>query len=233
MGFLSWRNGRLAATESDRVNQTHAVMQALQSTLGNIVETENSSRAFALSGNPVLLAHYRSTREAATQDVDALRQLTADNAGQERRIDLLEPRISAAIALADGMVARRLQTQTILEDSAVLQSERLIDAMQSTARTIQTEQTTLLRQRTQKTDAARRLTGLITMSGTLAGMIFLAWSGFAIQGEMDAKAGVRAQLNLLNAELEQRVDQRTAALQESPGPSVRNSRVRHGRHYHG
>ena len=215
MGFLSWRSGRLAATESDRVTQTHAVMQALQSTLGNIVETENSSRAFALSGNPVLLAHYRATRKAATQGVDSLRQLTADNAGQQQRIDLLEPRISAAIALADGMVARRLQTQTILEDSAVLQSERLMDAMQSTARTIQTEQTTLLRQRTQKTDAARRLNGLITISGTLAGMIFMAWSGFAIQGEMDAKAGVRAQLNLLNAELEQRVDQRTAALQET------------------
>ena len=43
MGFLSWRSGRLAATESDRVTQTHAVMQALQSTLGNIVETETAA----------------------------------------------------------------------------------------------------------------------------------------------------------------------------------------------
>ena len=60
-----------------------------------------------------------------------------------------------------------------------------------------------------------RLTGLITIAGTLAGVVFLACSGFAIQREMDAKAGVRAQLNVLNAELEQRVEQRTAALQES------------------
>src|SRR5678815_1090268 len=46
-------------------------------------------------------------------------------------------------------------------------------------------------------------------------MIFLALSGFAIQREMDAKNRVRAQLNILNAELEQRVEHRTAALQES------------------
>ena len=90
-----------------------------------------------------------------------------------------------------------------------------MDATQSSARAIQTEETALLRQRTQKTDAARRLTGLITVSGTLVGVVFLALSGFAIQREMDAKAGVRAQLNVLNAELEQRVEQRTAALRES------------------
>ena len=215
MGFLSWRSGRLAAAESDLVTHTHAVMQALQSTLGNIIETETSSRGFALSGNPALLAHYRATRKAATQGVDSLRQLTADNPSQQRQIDLLEPRISAAIALADGMVARRLQTQAILEDSAVLQSERLMDAMQSSARAIQNEETALLRQRTRKTDAARRRTGLITVSGTLMGVVFLALSGFAIQREMDARAGVRAQINVLNAELEQRVEQRTAALQES------------------
>ena len=215
MGFLSWRSGRSAAAESDLVTHTHAVMQVLQSTLGNVIETETSSRGLALSGNPALLAHYRATRKAATHGVDSLRQLTADNPSQQRQIDLLEPRINAALALADGMVARRLQTQAILEDSAMLQSERLMDAMQNSARAIQDEETALLRQRTRKTDAARRLTGLITVSGTLVGVVFLALSGFAIQREMDARAGVQAQLNILNAELEQRVEQRTAALQES------------------
>ena len=162
-----------------------------------------------------MLAHYQTSRRAATQGIDALRRLTADNPSQQRRIDLLEPQINAAIAFADGMAARRLQSQTVPEDSAVLESERLMSAMQRIAETIRVEEAVLLRQRTQKTGKVQRLTGLITVSGALAGMIFLALSGFAIQREMDAKTRVRAQLNILNAELEQRVEQRTAALQES------------------
>ena len=159
-----------------------------------------------------MLAHYQTSRRAATQGIDALRRLTADNPSQQRRIDLLEPQINAAIAFADGMAARRLQSQTVPEDSAVLESERLMSAMQRIAETIRVEEAVLLRQRTQKTGKVQRLTGLITVSGALAGMIFLALSGFAIQREMDAKTRVRAQLNILNAELEQRVEQRTAAL---------------------
>ena len=85
----------------------------------------------------------------------------------------------------------------------------------------------------QKTGKVQRLTGLITVSGALAGMIFLALSGFAIQREMDAKTRVRAQLNILNAKLEQRVEQRTAALQESQDRlSGILLPVSHGRDYH-
>ncbi|MGH9552827.1 MAG: CHASE3 domain-containing protein, partial [Terriglobales bacterium] len=214
MGFLSWWNGRRAAAGSDVATHTQAVVQALQSTLQDVTEMETSSRGFALSGNSALLAHYRTARGKAAQRVASLRQLTADKPGQQR-IDLLEARITSAIAFADGMTARRLQSQAVLEGSKVLDSERVMNEVHSTIQTIQTQEIALLRQSTQKASASRRLTGFITISGTLAGMVFLALSGFAIHREMDAKAGVRAQISILNAHLEQRVEQRTTALQES------------------
>ena len=215
MGFLSWRSRRSAAAEGDLVAHTHAVMVALQTTLGNVVEAETSGRAFALSGNSALLAHYRAARGTVTRRVDGLRQMTADNPTQQQRIDLLEREISAALAFADGIVARREQTQAIPEASDILETERLLNAVQGEAQGIQAEESKLLSQRTQKTGTAQRVASFMIVSSTLAAATFLVLSGFAIHHAMDASAGARAQINILNGELEQRVEQRTAALQES------------------
>ena len=98
------------------VSHTHAVVQALQSTLRRYCRDGNQQPGLCpLRKSCSLLAHSVAglSRRAATQGIDALRRLTADNPSQQRRIDLLEPQINAAIAFADGMAARRLQSQTV------------------------------------------------------------------------------------------------------------------------
>ncbi|MGH9503549.1 MAG: PAS domain S-box protein [Terriglobales bacterium] len=212
MGFLSWGSNRSASAQSDLAAHAHAVMQALQITVKDVIETETSARGFALSGNSTLLAHYRASRGTVAKDIDALRQLTVDNATRERS---LEREINAAIALADQMVDRNLKTHAFTEARVVLETERLMAAVQAAAQSLQTDQSELLSQRRQKTLAARRATGLITAASTLAGAVFLVLSGFAIRREVYTTARVQAQINLLNTELEQRVEQRTAALEET------------------
>ena len=88
-----------------------------------------------------------------------------------------------------------------------------VDAARATIEGMQAEETRLLDQRTRKTAAARRLTSLVTVAGTLVGVGFLMLSGFAISREINTSARARAEVSTLNAELEQRVEQRTAALQ--------------------
>ncbi|MFZ1007018.1 MAG: PAS domain S-box protein [Candidatus Sulfotelmatobacter sp.] len=213
LGFLSWRSRRSASAESDLVAHSYAVMHGLQAALQHVAEAETSARGFALSGNAVLLAHYHASKDTLRQDVEALRGSTTDNPSQQRRIDLLDPQIGAALRFAEQMVTNRLQRNAVPTANEVFETEKLIEAVHGTVLAMQAEESALLSQRTRKTVAGRRKTDLITVAGTFAGVIFLVVAGAAIRRETDISSRARTQLSTLNAQLEQRVEQRTAALE--------------------
>jgi PAS domain S-box-containing protein len=213
MGFLTWRTRQLASNESDLVAHTYSVMGTLEVTLQQVVEVETSARIFALTGLDPLLAHYENARGTVAQDENALRHLTADNPNQQRRLDVLEPQVRAALQFAQSIVAKRRQMHAVPSASEVLEAERLLDAVRATTQEMQAEETRLLSQRTQTTKAGRRLTSFILVAGILVGAGLLALARFAVNREIDVSARGRAEISNLNAELEQRVEQRTAALQ--------------------
>src|SRR5947208_15355753 len=214
IGFLSWRSTRLAAQEADLVAHTHAVMGTLDVTVEHAIELETSARGFALTGQDLLLTHYEAARGTINQDFGTLRHLTTDNPNQQRRLlDVLEPQIAAALAFADELVVARRNVRAIPGASEIKQSERVVDAIRGTIQQMQAEETRLLNERSQKTGAARRLTTFVTVAGTLVGAVFILLAGFAVNREIGVSARVRAQVSALNTELEQRVEQRTAAVQ--------------------
>ncbi|HZZ17123.1 MAG TPA: PAS domain S-box protein, partial [Candidatus Sulfotelmatobacter sp.] len=212
VGMLTLRSRRSASTESDLVSHTRAVMETVQTTLQHVTEVETSARGFALSGSGVVLTHYQASRSTLPQDVETLRRLTSDNPAQQRRTDLLQPQVGSALELAEEMVANRLRSGASPAASTVLETEKLMGDVQGTARAMQAEESRLLKQRMERTVAERRKTDLITITGTLAGVFLLATSGVAIRREVGISTGVRRQLSRLNAELEERVAQRTASL---------------------
>src|SRR6266404_3410744 len=213
IGFLSWRSTRLAAQEVDLVAHTHAVMGTLDVTVEHAIELETSARGFALTGQDLLLTHYEAARGTINQDFGTLRHLTTDNPNQQRRLDVLEPQIAAALAFADELVVARRNVRAIPGASEIKQSERVVDAIRGTIQQMQAEETRLLNERSQKTGAARRLTTFVTVAGTLVGAVFILLAGFAVNREIGVSARMRAQVSALNTELEQRVEQRTAAVQ--------------------
>jgi PAS domain S-box-containing protein len=213
LGFLSWRSRRSASAEADLVAHTYAVMHGLETALQRVTEVETSARGFALSGNVNLLAHYRVSKNIPLQDIQALRELIADNPRQQRRIDLLVPQIGAALNFSEQIVASRQQRNEVPTANEIVETEKFIEAVHGTVLAMQAEESALLSQRKQKAIAGRRRTDLITIAGTFTGMIFLVVAGAAIRRETDISARVRAQLRTLNAELEERVAQRTVALE--------------------
>ncbi|HEV2730098.1 MAG TPA: PAS domain S-box protein, partial [Terriglobales bacterium] len=154
----------------------------------------------------------QAARATVGQDFDTLRSLTADNASQQRRLEMLAPQIDAALGFADHLVAARRNTRTAPGADEIKQSEKVVDAMRDTIHQMQAEEMRLLDERSKKTHAARQLTKLVTIAGTLVGTVFLLLAGFAINREIGVSAGARAQVIALNAELEQRVEQRAAAV---------------------
>src|SRR5258708_5563816 len=213
MGFLSWRTAKEAAKDADWVTHTYAVKAALEDTQRQVVDVENGARTFNSTGEETFLEPYLRGEQAIAQDRDTLRHLTEDNRAQQMRLDLLEPQITAKLGIAEKLVATRQETGEIAPTALVLASKRRIDTVRATVAERQAEESKLLQQRTQKTSAARRLTKIITLSSTLLGLVLMLLVGLAIRREISKSDRMRGQLRLLNADLEQRVEQRTAALQ--------------------
>src|SRR6266849_4777 len=213
IGFLSWYNARLAADGADWVAHTYAVLDRLELTSKDVIEVETSARTFASSGQDPLRAHYETARGAVAQDEDALRHLTADNPSQQRRLDVLESRVRNALDFAGMIVAKRQLAHAVPGADEILETEKLMDGVRAKTQEVKAEETRLLTQRTQKTQAGRRLTNFIIVLGIFVGAGCLALAKNAVNREIGVSARARAQINTLNAELEQRVEQRTGALQ--------------------
>jgi PAS domain S-box-containing protein len=213
IGVSSWRGARRAEQDGDWVSHTHEVMEAIQRTFRHVLEAETSARAFALTGQERLLAGYPAARDSISQDEDALRHLTADNRSQQRRLDVLEPQVRSALAFADSIIAERRKSQPYSGSTDAIETQRLIEVVRATTRDMYAEEKRLLIQRTQTAQSGQRLTRVIAIIGAFFGGGLWVLAKLAVNREINVSARARAQLTTLNAELEQRVEQRTAALE--------------------
>jgi PAS domain S-box-containing protein len=212
MGFSSWWSTRVTADDAKWVAHTNVVMDKLHLTSNEVIEVETSAQIFALTGQEPLLAHYEAVRGTVALNDEPLRRLTADNPNQQRRLDVLEPQVHAALDFAESLVAEREQLQTFPSTSEILDGQRLVDAVLATTHEMQAEETELLNQRTKKTQAGRRFTSFIIVAGIFVGAVLLGIARLAVNREIDVSARARAEITTLNAGLEQRVEERTGAL---------------------
>jgi CHASE3 domain len=89
---------------------------------------------FALSGQELLLVHYRTARETVFVDENALRHLTADNLSQQRRLDVLEPQVRTALEFGESIIAKHQKLGAYGGGSDALEIEGLISAVPSAYR---------------------------------------------------------------------------------------------------
>ena len=212
LAFWSWNSARRVEQDSYWVSHTYQVMAAIQSASRHVIEAETSAREFASSGQEPLLKHYQTARESLFQDENTLRRLTADNLSQQRRLDVLVPQVQAGLDFAESIIAKRRNHEDYPDGRGSLETERLIAVMEATTQDMQTEEARLLGQRIQDATTGQRVTRVVTISGALLEIGFWVLGLLVVIREIHISAEARSQLNTLNAELERRVELRTAAL---------------------
>jgi PAS domain S-box-containing protein len=213
LSFWSWHGARRAEQDAYWVSHTYEVMATIQRTSRDVLEAETSARAFASSGQEPLLVHYQTARGNIYQDEDTLRHLTADNLSQQRRLEALEPLVRKALEFADSIIAKRRKLGAYAGGSDALEIEALVVAVRAATQDLHAEETRLLSQRSQKAAAGQRSTRIIAIAGVCLEVGLWSLAFFIVIREVEASARARSQLGTLNAELEQRVEERTAALQ--------------------
>jgi PAS domain S-box-containing protein len=208
-GVSAWRGAVRAEDDDYWVSHTHEEMETIQRATRDLIQTVTSARAFGLSGEESLLAHQQTSREDVFRDVDRLRHLTADDSGQQRRVDVLEQQVRQAADFSDGVISQRHKVRTPTKSSDVLETERMMDGVRATSHDMFQEEQRLLALRTERARDGQRLTRIIALVSALLGIILWMLARLVVNREIEINARARAQINALNAELEGRIAERT------------------------
>jgi PAS domain S-box-containing protein len=128
---------------------------------------------------------------------------------------VLEPRVRTALEFAESIIAKRRKLGAYPGGGDALEIERLVVAVRATTQDMHAEETRLLSQRSQRAAAGQRLTRIIAIAGLFLEIGLWSLAFLVVIRETAVSACARSQLNTLNVELEQRVEERTAALGES------------------
>jgi PAS domain S-box-containing protein len=214
LGLVSWRNAQKAAEDAIWVEHTHEVITALEATTRHLIDMGSGARGFALTGESSFLAPYETGMRALGNDLELLRRLTADNPNQQQRLKILGPQVQARIGAAVSTVAARRAGKAPMIN-VVERGQQMTEAARQTVDAMEAEERHLLAQREQKAQGDRRVTSLAVALSSLLGMVFLVLAGFSVSRQIGLSARARAQVDALNADLEQRVAERTAAMAES------------------
>jgi PAS domain S-box-containing protein len=216
LGVLSWHLSKITSEDADRVAHTYQAMTTLEAMLRHLVDVETGGRGFALTGDERFLEPYEAGRYAVSRDLLALRQLIVDP-GQAGRFGVLAQQANARIEASKDLAALRQKTGAAPTEAQLERGKQIMDAARATVEQMEAEEKRLLEQRSRRASAAQRVTVTVIALGSILGAVFLSVAGFTVSREIGISARARAEVDALNAELEQRVAQRTAALGESEG----------------
>jgi hypothetical protein len=113
---------------------------------------------------------------------------------------------------AAGLVKERQNLAKLSDTSYLDQGKEGMDNIRASIAGMEDQEKLLLEQRTQRVQNMRRFTALAIGLSSIFGIIFLLIAGLTVSRQIGAAAKAQTQIKALNADLERRVEQRTAAL---------------------
>jgi diguanylate cyclase (GGDEF)-like protein/PAS domain S-box-containing protein len=189
VGAVSLRGIGVSHQSEEWVRHTHAVLEHLQSSLIAIQGEESSARGFSLTGKESYLETYRADKLSSAQEQAVVRDLTADNPNQQRRIPQLQRLAAERIAFNDTLIAARRAMG--MEAAADLvqkgAGQQIMDEYRALIHEMQDEELRLLALR--NADAARRVrqTKTILVLGTLLGVLIAGAAAWGSQRDHRAR----------------------------------------------
>jgi PAS domain S-box-containing protein len=149
IGALQYRAAKKAANRAYWVEHTGQVLESLTEALRAAAWAQNAVRGYALTGDLAVLAPREAAIAELHESLQRLRDLTADNPRQQKRLDALDPIVRQVLATQENLADERSRPGYSAAHAAVLTEEgrRLVDEMQRAIGEMRHEENQLLRGR--------------------------------------------------------------------------------------
>jgi len=208
-----YNSGLTLIDQSQWVSHTHEVLANLEGAEADLNDAESSQRIFVITGDPIYLQRYGAQIEATRTRLERVRELVADNPPQQRKVQELE----AAVARRLGQLDRVIQARSSGFESAratILREggPQLAAEVRARSDAIKREEDRLLSVRQARTNASTQSAVMAFWGVRLIDALMFLGLYMLTRRTVDVLRQSRDQEHLSRAELERRVERRTAEL---------------------
>jgi PAS domain S-box-containing protein len=191
VGVVSYRNNRNQVATEEWVAHTQEVLATLAGVLSDETEAESARRAYFITSDSMFRRKYETSAAATYANLARVRQLTVDNAPQQRRLDALDPLITHRLRQLAQLIDSQGNNPS---DVAVQASKTLVEGeeLQARVRDLVAEmvgaERILLQSRTAKARASARLAIFTIFLGTGLALGLLGAVLYLLQREITQRA---------------------------------------------
>jgi PAS domain S-box-containing protein len=175
IGLGAYQQGTENIAAARWVAHSYNVQRQLTLTLSTVQDIVIGARGYVITGKDEFLEPFHNGQAEIPKQIQALRQLMADNPEQQTRIEFLESLIARRIELSQASITlRQTKGQEVAEDAVSSGGgKQVMDQIRKVIEEMQTVESALLIQRTERLRASNlRVLGVfIAMLVFLAGLL--------------------------------------------------------------
>jgi methyl-accepting chemotaxis protein len=182
VGIVSYRSTTELVSASQWRKHTYDVLIQLSQLGALLKDVELGQRSYALTGDDAFLASYTASSDRIGRTLERLRELTADNPRQQRRIERLEPLFKSRLAHAAESIDIRRTRGLEAASQFVAQGvgKAFSDQINALIAEMESDENNLLEERAAVSDANARNAKATIVMGTLAALILAVLAGLFI-----------------------------------------------------
>lgn len=225
--FLAANALRKVFIQQHWLSHSQDVIVTTERLLARIRYAEASARGYVLTASPQFEQEYNEAGQRLQQSIDQLQELTSDNPIQQKNILALRARVAAKMTVLDDSMAERHGHPHGAIDAELLagvvnDTPDRIESVQEAIRAMLAEENRLLAIRTRDTERARRqvwvtfvlafLLDFVLLVVAFEFLVRLSRERETIAANNEEIAQLNSELQIVNADLENRVALRTRDL---------------------
>jgi PAS domain S-box-containing protein len=165
------------------VDHTQEVIRYNQQLLSNAKEAESAERGYIITGDPSYLSSYHSAAQKVPQNIAKVRELTADNATQQLRLNALEGLIARRFAVLEDAVRSRKDSGFEAAGKVVVNGQGLavMSQIRDLSGQIETEEYRLLQQRSRNRQARLQAGFIAVLAASVLALVALLTVPFDVR----------------------------------------------------
>lgn len=218
IGAVAYRSIHSLTNTSHLVAHTHEVLEHVANVLSSLKDAETGQRGYVITGDEAYLEPYQAVVNSIPNVVKELRQLTADNPNQQKRIDEVEPLIAAKLAELKQTID--LHRKGNLEEATKVvrggEGKKIMDDLRRILDQMDNEERELLKQRAEEVEATASSAQSTIVFGTLLCLLVVTVAGSLITRSLSGKIGQAVQhIESSSTELQSAANQQASGARES------------------
>jgi methyl-accepting chemotaxis protein len=218
IGTVAYRSTNSLTSTSHMVRHTYDVLEHIGAVVSLLKDAETGQRGYVITGDESYLEPYQAALIGIPAAVKELRELTADNPRQQKRLDAVEPLIAAKLAELKQTV--ELRRKGDFEQAAKIvrggQGKKTMDDLRQVTEQMDHEEQELLKQRAGEVETAASTARLTIIFGTLFCLLFVIGAGFLITRSLSGQIGDAVRhVQSSSVELQSTANQQASGAKES------------------